>query len=37
MAVNSTGLAHVRTVVLMSPADIDAATQQDVSYTPPGS
>ena len=36
MAVNSTGLAHVRTVVLMSPADIDAATQQDVNYTAPG-
>ena len=36
MAVNSTGLAHVRTVVLMSPADIDAATKQDVGYTPPG-
>ena len=37
MAVNSTGLAHVRTVVLMSPADIDAATTQDVGYTAPGS
>ncbi len=36
LAVNSAGLAHVRTVVLMSPADIDAATRQDVSYLPPG-
>ncbi|HEY7723573.1 MAG TPA: GYD domain-containing protein [Pedococcus sp.] len=36
LAVNSTGLAHVRTVVLMSPEEVDAATRQDVSYTPPG-
>ena len=36
LAVNSTGLAHVRTVVLMSPEDVDAATKQKVNYTPPG-
>jgi uncharacterized protein with GYD domain len=36
LAVNSTGLAHVRTVVLMSPEEVDAATKQDVGYTPPG-
>ena len=36
LAVNSTGLAHVRTVVLMSPEDVDAATKQTVNYTPPG-
>ena len=36
LAVNAAGLAHVRTVVLMSPAEIDAATKQHVSYVPPG-
>jgi uncharacterized protein with GYD domain len=36
LAVNSTGLAHVRTAVLMTPAEVDAATEQDVHYTPPG-
>lgn len=36
LAVNSTGLAHVRTVVLMTPEDVDAATKQQVSYTAPG-
>ena len=36
LAVNSTGLAHVRTVVLLSPEDVDAATKQQVHYTPPG-
>jgi uncharacterized protein with GYD domain len=36
LAVNSTGLAHVRTVVLMSPEDVDAAAKQQVSYTAPG-
>lgn len=36
LAVNSTGLVHVRTVVLISPEDVDAASKQDVSYTAPG-
>jgi uncharacterized protein with GYD domain len=36
LAVNSAGLAHVRTVVLMSPEDIDAATKQSVTYAAPG-
>ena len=36
LAVNSAGLAHVRTVVLLSAADVDAATEQDVHYVPPG-
>jgi len=36
LAVNSTGLAHVRTVVLISPEDVDAAGNQDVSYAAPG-
>jgi uncharacterized protein with GYD domain len=36
LAVNASGLTQVRTVVLISPADIDEATKQEVSYTPPG-
>jgi uncharacterized protein with GYD domain len=36
MAVNASGLTHVRTVVLLSPEEVDAATQQDVTYTAPG-
>ncbi len=36
LAVNSTGLVHVRTVVLMTPEDVDAATRQNVSYSAPG-
>ena len=36
LAVNATGLVHVRTVVLMSPEDVDAATRQSVSYAAPG-
>ena len=36
LAVSSTGLAHVRTVVLMTPQDIDAATRQSVDYAAPG-
>jgi len=36
MAVNATGLTHVRTVVLLSPEEVDAASKQDVSYTAPG-
>jgi uncharacterized protein with GYD domain len=36
LAVNSSGLAHVRTVVLMSPEEVDEATEQRVVYTPPG-
>lgn len=36
LAVNSTGHTSVRTVVLMSPEDVDAAAAQTVNYTPPG-
>ena len=36
LAVNSTGLVSVRTVVLMTPAEVDAASGQDVAYVPPG-
>jgi uncharacterized protein with GYD domain len=30
------GAGSIRTVVLLSPQEIDAATKRDVKYTPPG-
>jgi len=36
LAVNSTGMTKVRTVVLLSPEEVDAAAQQTVNYRPPG-
>jgi len=36
LAVNASGAVHLRTVVLMSPEEIDAAVQQTVKYRPPG-
>ncbi len=36
LAVNSTGHTSVRTVVLMTPEDVDAAAKQTVTYIPPG-
>jgi uncharacterized protein with GYD domain len=36
LAVNSSPLVSVRTVVLLTPEEIDAAVSQTVSYTPPG-
>lgn len=36
LAVNSSGMTKVRTVVLLSPEEIDAAAQQSVNYRPPG-
>jgi uncharacterized protein with GYD domain len=36
LTINSTGHTSVRTVVLMTPEDIDAAATQTVHYTPPG-
>ena len=33
---NFTGLVHVRTVVLMSPEDVDAAARQSVNHAAPG-
>ncbi len=36
LAVNATGHTSVRTVVLMTPEDVDAAATQTVNYTPPG-
>ena len=36
LAINSTGHTSVRTVVLLTPEEVDAATTQSVHYTPPG-
>jgi uncharacterized protein with GYD domain len=36
LAVSSSGLASTEVVVLLTPAEVDAATQQQVGYTPPG-
>jgi len=36
LAINSTGHTSVRTVVLLTPEEVDAAATQSVHYTPPG-
>lgn len=37
LTVNSAGGATVKTIVLLTPEDIDAAAQRSVDYRPPGS
>jgi uncharacterized protein with GYD domain len=37
MAVNSTGAVSIKTTVLLTPEEVDQATQKSVDYTPPGS
>jgi uncharacterized protein with GYD domain len=36
MAVSSSGLTSVKTVVLLTPAEVDEAAKRQVTYTPPG-
>jgi len=36
MAVNGSGTTHARTVVLLTPEEVDAAAQLKVGYIPPG-
>jgi uncharacterized protein with GYD domain len=36
LKINASGAAKVKTVVLLTPEQIDEATQIDVSYRPPG-
>lgn len=36
MTINAGGAAQLRTTVLLTPEEIDAATQKPVSYRPPG-
>lgn len=36
MVVNASGTATVRTIVLLTPEEIDQASKKSVTYTPPG-
>jgi uncharacterized protein with GYD domain len=36
LAVNQSGLASTKTVVLLTPEEMDAATKKNVAYRPPG-
>ena len=36
LTVNATGSVRAKTVVLLTPEEVDAAAKQSVSYTPPG-
>jgi uncharacterized protein with GYD domain len=36
LAVNAAGAARLRTVVLLTPEEVDAAVKQSVDYRPPG-
>ncbi len=36
LVVSATGLAAVKTIVLLTPKEIDAAAKKQVDYTPPG-
>jgi len=34
--VTASGVARIRTIVLITPEEIDAASKKSVTYTPPG-
>jgi uncharacterized protein with GYD domain len=36
LAVNATGAVAIKTVVLLTPEEVDAAAERSVSYRPPG-
>jgi uncharacterized protein with GYD domain len=36
LAVNASGAVNLRTVVLLTPEEVDAAAKKTVDYTPPG-
>ena len=36
IAVNASGAVHAKTIVLLTPEEMDQATQKTVTYTPPG-
>ncbi len=36
LAVNASGAVHTKTVVLLTPEELDAASKKGVKYTPPG-
>jgi uncharacterized protein with GYD domain len=37
LAVNALGVVHLRTVPLITPEEMDAATKKSIDYQPPGS
>ena len=37
VAVNSVGVVHLRSTLLLAPEEVDAATKKSVAYRPPGS
>ena len=37
MTVSASGAVHAKTVVLLTPEDVDEATKKSVPYSPPGS
>jgi hypothetical protein len=37
LAVNAAGAVAIKTVVLLTPEEVDAAAERSVSYRPPGS
>jgi hypothetical protein len=36
LTVNASGAVQAKTVVLLTPEEVDAAAQKSVSYSPPG-
>ena len=36
LVINASGAANVRTVVLLTPEEIDEATKKSIDYRPPG-
>jgi hypothetical protein len=36
LVVNATGVVHVKTVVLLTPEEVDQAAKKRASYRPPG-
>ena len=36
MATNASGAVHLKTTVLLTPQQVDAAVKKSISYTPPG-
>ena len=36
LTVNATGVVRAKTIVLLTPEEVDAAAKKSVSYTPPG-
>ncbi len=36
LTVNATGVVRAKTIVLLTPEEVDAAAEKSVSYTPPG-